>query len=188
MEVIEKSRKFRTKKFSGTARRLHQLGISANMMTSLSLLFGLTAIFFLFSNYVLFVLFAILHLLADGLDGLIARISKTSEFGKYFDLSTDSLITFLILIKLGWYLQDYYPYFVAGLFLVTVMIHLLSKAKSPIYFLRTTYLGTLIIILFPLMPTKITLLIGSYFIAGAIVIYSLVKEISWLVNKRNRFK
>lgn len=195
MEIVEncleKFREYRTKKFSKVGQALYSLGISANIMTFLSLILGLTAVYFLFSNYYLFAAFAILHLLADGIDGVIARVSradyKYSLRGKYFDSSADSLVTLLLLIKIGWHLQDYYAYIVAGLFLITVMIHYLSKFAAPVLFIRTVSLISLAIFTFPLIPYQKIPLTIIYLTAGTVSAYSLARQLQWFL-KRKLFK
>lgn len=109
------------------------------MLTFFSLLSGLLAVYWLFSNYSLFVLFAVLHLIFDALDGVVARISKndSSPFGKYFDQGSDSIVTILAVLKVGWYLQDLYAYIIAGLFFLTAVIYFLSRCQAPIIFMRT---------------------------------------------------
>ena len=84
-EVMTKFRGFRDRNFSKIGESCIRVGISANAITSLSLILGLFAIYYLFDNTWLFVLFAAAHLIADGLDGVLARASKTTEFGRYFD-------------------------------------------------------------------------------------------------------
>lgn len=194
MEIVEKClekfREYRTKKFSKIGQALYSIGISANIMTFLSLILGLTAVYFLFSNYYLFAAFALLHLLADGIDGVIARVSKTASasknllWGKYFDSAADSLVTLLLLVKIGWHLQDYYAYIVAGLFLITVMIHYLSEFAAPVLFIRTVSLILLAIFTFPLIPYQKILLTIIYLTAGTVSAYSLARQLQWFLNKK----
>jgi len=65
--------------------------------------------------------------------------------GKYFDIGSDSLITFLAIIKAGWFLQNYQVYIVAGLYLASLLIHFSSKLKAPVLFLRTPALLVMIV-------------------------------------------
>ena len=183
MKIVEKFRDYRTKRFSGIGKYLYSLGISANLMTSVSLLLGITAVYFLFSDYLLFLIFAVLHLLADGLDGLIARISKTSLFGKYFDMSTDSFITILLLIKVGFYLNYSLLFLVAGLFSLLIIVHIVTRSKAQIIFMRTGVLLTLIVATNSLFPfLEVTLKIGLI-IAGVSTVYSVVKEGRWFLKR-----
>ena len=91
------------------------------------------AMYFLFENYYLFAFFAILHLTGDALDGVVARLHKPTRYGKYFDLLSDSIVTFLALIKVGFYVQDFYPFIAAGLFLTALAINLRSGLQAPMF-------------------------------------------------------
>src|SRR3989344_7802819 len=137
MDIVRKFRAYRSKKLERIAQPLVKAGLAANHLTFLSLLSGIATIYYLFSGYYLFALFALLHLFFDGLDGVVARITKPTLFGKYFDLISDSAVTFLILLKAGFYLQEFYAYIAAGLFLLALLIHLGSKLQAPMLFLRT---------------------------------------------------
>ena len=97
-EIVDKFRESKAGKFTKAGKFFLKLGISANMMTTISLLIGLAAVYFLFSNHLLFIVLAVIHLVADGLDGLIAKASKETIFGKYFDSISDRIITLAILV------------------------------------------------------------------------------------------
>lgn len=183
MDAIEDFRKYRSKKLSGVGRNLRDLGITANLLTLFSLIAGLLAIYYLFNNYSLFVIFTLLHFLFDSFDGVVARISKTTEFGKYFDIGSDSLITILALFKTSWFLDNYYFYAVSGLFLTALIIHFWSKLKAPMIFIRTPTLFILIVATSQFLYTR-TLFITSYLVFGIISIYSLVMQTMRLVGKR----
>src|SRR3989344_6707027 len=79
-KFIANFQQYRSKHFDPLARSLRRAGISANMLTLCSLITGALAVSWLFLNHGLFVLFAVLHLLFDGLDGVVARISGASHF------------------------------------------------------------------------------------------------------------
>jgi len=182
-KFINDFRKYRSRKLSGVGRNLRYLGITANLLTFLSLISGLLAIYYLFSNYSLFVIFTLLHLLFDSFDGVVARISKTTKFGKYFDIGSDSLITLLAIIKTGWFLQDYYYYFVGGLFFIALAIHFRSKLIAPIIFLRTpTFLILMVASSRQFLYTR-TLFIVGLTAAGIVSLYSLAKQVEWLVKR-----
>lgn len=173
-EVMTKFRGFRDRNFSKIGESCIRVGISANAITSLSLILGLFAIYYLFDNTWLFVLFAAAHLIADGLDGVLARASKTTEFGRYFDYLSDRTITLLILIKIGWFFNDYYAYLVAGLFIAAQTIYAISKMKAPILFTRMIILGLVAINL----PTI------AYLTTGIASIYSLARQLQWYIAPR----
>jgi phosphatidylglycerophosphate synthase len=178
-EIVDKFRDYRTKKFPKVGKFFLKLGVSANMMTTFSLLIGLAAVYFLFSNHLLFVILATTHLIADGLDGLIAKASEETKFGEYFDSLTDRAIALLILLKAALYLQDYYFFIILGLFILTHLIYFSSKLKSPVIFIRTgTLIGAAIYILYQ------PLLTIGYLFAGVFIVYSLALQLQWFVKKR----
>ncbi|MEW5896582.1 MAG: CDP-alcohol phosphatidyltransferase family protein [Nanoarchaeota archaeon] len=184
MGLIEKSREYRSKKLAGVGRFLVKLGISANLLTFLSFISGLLAVYFLFDNYVFFVIFALFHLLFDSIDGVVARLSKTSKFGEYFDWVSDQLVTFSALVKTGWFIGDFYAYIVAGIFALAFIIFLWSKFKAPMYFIRLTMLIILSIVTFPFLPYTKTFLTGAYLTAGVISVYSLARQMQWWMERR----
>ena len=177
-EIVNKFRDYKNKEFPRTGKFFLNLGISANMMTLFSLLAGLAAVHFLFSNHLLFVILAAVHLIADGLDGLIAKASQPTKFGQYFDLISDRIIAFLILLKAAMYLQDYYFLIIFALYVLTQSIHFFSRLESPVVFIRTgTIIGAAIYVLYgPL------LLIG-YLVAGVFIVYSLALQLQWFVKR-----
>ena len=177
-KIVEKTRGFKARKQNNIGKFFLKLGISANMMTTFSLLIGLVAVYFLFTNHLLFVILATAHIIADGLDGLIAKASKETKFGKYFDLLTDRTITFLVLLKITLYLQDYYFFIIFGLYVLTHSICFVSKLESPIIFIRTgTMIGATIYVLHE------PLLVIGYLIAGVFIVYSLALQLQWFVKR-----
>ncbi|MBS3176192.1 CDP-alcohol phosphatidyltransferase family protein [Candidatus Woesearchaeota archaeon] len=126
------------------ARRLHKLGVKPNLITTLSFLSGLAAVYFLFYNHAIFVFFGVLHLLFDGLDGSLARVSQTSSlFGKWYDYATDRTITFLLLAKCAlvyetvfWILLAYFCHH---------LIYVLCKGEIIVFYGRTILLVSLIL-------------------------------------------
>ncbi|HLD79375.1 MAG TPA: CDP-alcohol phosphatidyltransferase family protein [Candidatus Nanoarchaeia archaeon] len=183
MSLVEKFRRYRSKKLEKIAKAIANLGINANHITTLSFLSGIAAIYFLFNNYHLFVVFALLHLVFDGLDGVIARVTKPTAHGKYFDLISDSAFTFLAMVKTGIYLREWYAYLAAGLFLLALIIHLASKLEAPILFMRTMFVIVLVIITHPSFAfTEITLTAG-YLAAGGVSLFSLARQLQWYVVK-----
>lgn len=182
---VDRMRKLRTEKLSKMGRFFFKFGISANLMTFVSLITGLLTVHFLFYDYSLYFLFGLIHFITDGLDGVIARVSKTTVFGDYFDHISDNFIMVLILVKLGWYIQDYYAYLVAGLFVIALIIYFTSKKTAPIVFMRSTALGILAIFTIPAFAQyhKILLTIG-YLIAGFFTLFSLARQLQWYFGKR----
>ena len=184
MDIVRKFRAYRSKKLEKVAQPLVKAGLAANHLTFLSLLSGIAAIYYLFSNYYLFALFTLLHLLFDAFDGVIARLTKPTTYGKYVDLLSDSAVTFLILLKAGFYLQEFYAYLAAGLFLLALIIHVRSKLQAPMFFMRTASVIILIAATNPLFPFTKTVLTAGYLIAGGFSLFSLARQLQWYVGKK----
>ena len=89
---LEWFREYRSHKFGFLGRFFLRRGISANNMTCLSLLLGIASVYFLFINHFWFILLAGLYLIADGLDGVIAREAEPTSFGAYFDYAVDHTV------------------------------------------------------------------------------------------------
>lgn len=188
MKPILKLREYRSKKLHKVGKLLLKAHISANQLTSYSLIAGLLAVYFLFNNYWLFVLFALLHLLFDAVDGVVARISGPTKWGAYFDFCTDRIVEFLVLIKLVLFLNNYYVYFVLGLFCLTTIIHLLSKTAAPLIINRTVTLILLMIFTYPSMPYALLLVNLICLTAGITYVYSLIKQGQWVIIKSKKSK
>jgi len=184
MGIVETFRNYRSKKLEKIAKAVAKTGLSADQVTFLSLLTGMTATYFLFNNYYLFTLFALLHLLLDGFDGVLARVTKPTIFGKYFDLLSDSTINVIVLLKVAWHLQDFYAYIAAGLFSLALMIHLLSKLQTSMIFMRTASIIVLIIATNSLFPFQKIILIMGYLVAGGVSLFSLARQLQWYMEKR----
>ncbi len=183
MESILKLREYRSKKLHKVGKLLLKAHISANQLTSYSLIAGLLAIYFLFNNYWLFVLFGLLHLVFDALDGVLARLTKTTSFGAYFDFYTDRIVEILVLIKIGLYLNNYYMYLVVGLFCLTAAIHSISKTAAPLIILRTISLILLMVFTYPAMPYAPLLVTLVGLTVGITYVYSLIKQGQWIAKK-----
>lgn len=177
-QIIQKSRSWRTKHLEPLAQFLLKCHITADLMTSLSFLFGLSAVYFLFQKHTLFLIFMLLHLLADAFDGVLARLSAPSKYGSYLDYGTDQTIALLTLLKIGYYLQDYFVFLIAGLFIISQVIYLFSKFRYPIFFFRTASL------LFLVIPWKPFVVI-AYLYAGVMSLYSLVRQLSYILERKH---
>lgn len=180
VSFVEKTRWFRSKKFNTFGKFCLKAGLTADRATFLSFIAGLLTVYFLFTNDILFVVFGLSHLLFDGLDGVIARASKTTNFGRYFDHLTDRCISLFLLLRLGFYLQDYYVFIIAAIFVLTQAIHLISKFKYPVVFIRTT---AIIVLFFSIILPDSILTIG-YLTAGGASLYSLVLQLQFLLKKQ----
>jgi len=174
MKIMTFVRVFRSKHLSGLGRFFLRIGISANLMTFIALICGIISAYYLFDNYYLFLIFGSLHIIGDGLDGVIARVSKETKFGHYLDYLSDRLYSLLLLIKISWYLNDYYVYIVIGIFALSHIINLLSDLKLPVFYSRTTMF---IILLFS-WPVL------AYLIAGVVSLYSLTLQFKEFLTRR----
>src|SRR3989338_5880924 len=152
-KIMVQFREYRRRVLRPLGKILVRIGATPNTMTTLSLGLGLVSVYFLFQHYLLFLLFGILHLLADALDGVIASVQGESTFGKYFDRATDNMVALLIVIKIGYFLHDYYAYLVAGLYLLAQLVFLFSKLSAPVLFGRSVSL----IALFFYIPVVVSL-------------------------------
>jgi len=183
---MEKLRVFRTKHLSGIGRFFLRIKISANIMTGLSLIFGLLSVYYLFSNYLLFLIFAVLHLIADALDGVIARVSKSTSFGNYFDHICDGLVGLLVLIKVGMYTGDYLAYLVAGLYFLAQINYFISKQQSPIIFTRSLNLIGVALFLPVAIPSTKYLLTLVVLVNGVAYLYSLARQLQYFILHRKK--
>lgn len=160
-------------------------------MTFLSLVFGLGAVYFLFQRQSTYIVLVLLHLLADGLDGVIASLEIKPakwgmKWGKYFDSGTDALITLLVLGKVAFTLQDVYGYIVVGLFALMHLIYFASKMEAPVLPVRTITM----VLLMLYIPTSIPplawtnqLLLIVMGIAGVASFYSLARQLQWKTSR-----
>ncbi|MFK7968362.1 MAG: CDP-alcohol phosphatidyltransferase family protein [Rickettsiaceae bacterium] len=83
-------------------KRLVVLGISANSVTLIGFLFGLTSIaLIILQAYNLAILFICLNRFFDGLDGAVARHSHLSDFGGFLDIVCDFIIYSGIIFAFG---------------------------------------------------------------------------------------
>lgn len=171
---LEKFRIYRSQKLLPLGKFFLKYHITANVMTSLSFLAGLGAVYFLFQNHLYFILLGLLHLTLDGIDGIIARASTPTLFGKYFDHFSDQIIGFLLLLKIAFANSDYFIYIIATLVFLSQLFYSLSKMKAPIFFPRTSLI---ILLLF----NQVTL---GFLVAGVIGLYSLVMQLMWVLQVR----
>lgn len=180
-QLLESTRKFRSKLLEPIGIFLLKFKITANLMTFISFIFGLASAYFLFQNHFLFIIFAAVHVLGDGLDGVLARLAGESILGKYLDYFSDRIIILLILIKIYLHLQDYYVILVIFLFMLCHAVHVFSKFKYPVIFFRT---GGLIFLSFiPLFSFNAFLTTG-YLGAGIISLYALLLQFRYFLITR----
>lgn len=164
------------------------LGGPANTVTSLRLvlIFVLMAASSIFSHALLAFL-GVVTLLADGIDGYLARRFQTSSFfGGYYDMETDayfvlSMSTVLYITGLtgGWIL------WIGLTRYVFVLIKSFIKEKKQIQ--TRSYLGQCIAVflmaslLAGLLIPK-TIYLPLIVLAGAMVLFSFVRELVWIIR------
>lgn len=182
--TITRFQDFKSKRFAGIGKFFLKLHISADIMTGISFLLGLGAVYFLFKNHLAYIILAILYLLADGIDGILARQTKTTTYGKYLDaIIVDGSITVLILAKIGWFLNDYYGYIIAGMYLLSLCISGISQLKAPMLFTRTiTVVGAMLY--FSSVPFTSYLLILNYLTSGIAAAWSLALQLQWYMKEK----
>jgi phosphatidylglycerophosphate synthase len=181
-DFITKFQVYRSKKLKFIAEICIKIGLKAHKVTFISLLMGIIAVYFLFNNFLIFVIFSLLHLFFDSLDGVIARLTKESIFGKILDRGSDQIVIIIALFKVGWLINDFYVYIVAILYLIAVLIHLFSSCRAPIMMMRTISLVVLAIASFPSFAYTNIILTYGYLIAGVFTIFSLAKQLQWFLD------
>ncbi len=180
--VLRTSRKVRSKEMQDYMKPLIRLGVTANHLTFLSFIAGIISAIYLFENHLLFVIFAIMHIFLDSIDGVLARLTEETVFGKYFDFITDGLVTVFLLAKTFMVVNDYYIIIFLLLAIFTQMIYFFSDFTYPILFVRTT---TVVIFMFKFYAL-------GYMVAGVLSIYSLMMQAHHYLklantkSKRNR--
>ena len=172
--IISKSRRSRSQKLLVLANFFINWGITANMMTSLSFLLGLGAVYFFQQNHLWFVILGILHIVVDGLDGVIARVTTPTRFGKYFDFVSDQLTAIFLLFKLAWITGDTMIYLVFGLVFFSQLFYALSNLRAPVLFPR-------MFLFLLLMINQVTL---AFLTAGVIGLYSLAVQLKWVIEQK----
>ena len=182
--IIVQFRSYRHRTLRPVGKHLADMGITPSIMTCFSLLCGVLSVYFLFQHYLLFLLFGVLHLLADALDGTIASVTAASTFGRYFDYGTDNVIALLLVLKIGYFLQDYYVYIIGGLYLLSQLVHLSSKLTAPVLFARSVSMIALFLYLPSVLNITSYLPILVYLFVGVISVYSLARQLQWTFAKR----
>ncbi|MBU1111991.1 MAG: CDP-alcohol phosphatidyltransferase family protein [archaeon] len=179
--LVRGTRKIRDKYMMPIAKLFLKLKIHPNLMTTISLLTGLAAAYFLFTNYIAFVVLVLVHLFSDGLDGVMARAAgKETTFGKYYDLISDRLVNLAMLIKIAFFLQDYYVVLVITFFLLTQALYFGSRRQLPVIFSRTTCV--LILVLgYWMGPVIIATL--AYLTVGVLSLYSLIMQFNYMIAR-----
>ena len=183
-DIVLKFQSFKDRNLSKIGKAFLCLGISANTMTSISLILGCLSVYFLFVDYWTFFILAILHLLADGIDGIIARVSKITVFGDYFDYASDRLVVILVYISLYGIIKDYLILVILFFYLLNQAIYVASNKTYPIIYYRS--IGLLLMAFYPLIHlTYLTqYLTFCYLLGGAVTMFSLALQLKYYVENR----
>ena len=167
-------------------------GGPANLVTSLRLvlIFVLMATSSVFSQGLLAFL-GVLTLLADGIDGYLARRFQTASFfGGYYDMETDAYFVLgmsAVLYVTG--LAGAWVLLIGLTRYIFVVIKSFIKEKKQIH--TRTYLGQFIAVflmgslLTGLLVPKIIYL-PMIILAGAMVLFSFVRELLWIIRANRR--
>jgi len=182
-KIVQRMLEFRTKHFLVVGKVLANAGFTAHTITIISLSLGIAAFFLFGVNHFLFAIAILLHLLTDAVDGLVARATSTSsQFGDYFDHISDGFIGFLLLLKIGWVLNDYFAYMVAGIYCINQITHFVSRRQLPAIFTRTFISVGLLFYVPGIFSFTLFVPIIIYLITGILSAYSLVLQLQWFVK------
>lgn len=178
--IVPLMREWRSRHLNYLGKFLVKLRIKANYISVTSFICGLVAFYYLFSNYWLFVIFGLLNLILDGLDGVVAGLSKPTKLGKYLDSFFDGAFSFLLMLKVYFYLKEYYVLIILVMMVSTYFIWFLSKLKSPVMFVRT---GSVFVLIFaPLFELEMILTLG-YLVVGIFMLVSLMRQLNYFLRR-----
>ena len=182
---MERFQQYRSKNLASIGRFLIHCGLTANIMTFLSLVTGIAAVYFLFEKYYLFLLFAFFHLLADAFDGVLARQTSPTVSGKWFDFTADSIVTIFILLKISWFVSDYFLSILAGLYTLSLIVYATSRFQAPILFTRTLTIILCALAAPPLLAKTLLPLTIISLSSGVAALYSLTRQLQWFLQNRH---
>ncbi len=103
VEIRTRIKKFKNEKLHSFTFALHKKGITANMLSAISLLFGIAAAFFVFNNSLHYALLIIPATILDILDGALSRHETNKKYGWLIDFLCDRTIMLCILIAACFY-------------------------------------------------------------------------------------
>lgn len=108
------SRKWKDKFFTPVAKACVKLHLTPMMVTSIGLLVGIASVGLLFVNYWYFVIGFVISTLIDGVDGRLARLTKTESLkGAQYDYAADLLMTLLVYTAITIWVAE--PIWIIGL-------------------------------------------------------------------------
>ena len=181
------------------AKKLASKGINADSITMIGFVFGLFAALSISCDYfILGFIFILINRVLDGLDGIVARQTQTSDRGAFLDISLD--FVFYAMIPMSFAINDQVTNSLAAIVLIVSFVgtgssflafslfaerrNLKSKVfpKKGIYYLESFMEGGETIFFFLLMC-----LIPSFFPIIA-YIFSLLCTTTWLIRLWIGFK
>lgn len=130
--IVAKSKKAVERFIEPVVMVIAKTGISPNLFTLFSFLFGIVSVYFLFKNQAWFIVFSLLAILFDIIDGNLARyLNKESRLGFWLDQGSDRLVNFLMLLKYNIVFGAYWV--VLPLYAVHYFLFFVFKTKNVIY-------------------------------------------------------
>jgi phosphatidylglycerophosphate synthase len=172
--IVKWSRKQRTKYFTPLGKFLAKLRIKATYLTILAFIVGVIAVYFLFRNNLYFIILAAVHLILDGLDGVVARVTKVTRVGAHLDNISDRLVVVLVLIKSYFYFNDYFVLIVLGIYILHHLIFILSDLKGKVVYGR----------LITLLLYALGFYVLGYFVIGILALYGLSQQFNYWLKKK----
>lgn len=113
---------------------LKNIGITPNMITTIGFSIGLIAAYLFYKDqYTVSSLLLLISIFFDSLDGHMARkYNLGSEFGKYYDMSTDIIRTFTLyyIMYLKNRIKFYKIFILSALFFIFSLSHLTCQQKE----------------------------------------------------------
>ncbi len=161
--------------FLPIAKGLHKLGVTPDMVTWAGAALGLLSLPLLWVGYGWFVLAVAVSLLFDGIDGSLARYTKTeNQTGEQLDHIVDTALMFLMVSALALWLQQ--PLWIVGINWHVALLLLNWLLGSPIN-IAPGRAAFLILLLFNNPP----LMLVVYF--GYAAVLTIAIPITWYKRK-----
>lgn len=152
---------------------LIKIGLSANKVSLIGLFIALSATTLLISGYTyLFAILGLVYLFFDVMDGMVAKITGTSNLkGALVDYIVDNTSVLILMVALANFVNIWFILLVALTTLYQQFIYLCisisGTSRYPLYTNSLTWLGCIILILFyPSMLTILLLLVATINLIG----------------------
>jgi len=101
------ARKYVQPAFEKTAKGLLKIGLTANQITIISFLIGLSSGIFFYYEYSLLAVFMLWFSgFLDAVDGTMARLTKTSPFGTVMDVTFDRIVEISVILGVAFRFPD----------------------------------------------------------------------------------